>query len=373
MRSMIYFDSAATTQKPKIVIDEITRFYSEEYGTVHRAVYDSCLKATEKYEAARRRIKSFLNADEVIFTKGTTDAINLVASSFISEGDEVLISEMEHHSNIVPWQLRKAKLLVVPIDDKGEIILSEFKKKITKNTKLVSIAHIANATGTQNPIEEIIAIAHANGAKALIDGAQSAPHIPVDLQKLDCDFFAFSGHKIYGPTGIGVLSAKKELLEQMPPYQGGGDMVDKVTFEKTTFQPSPLKFEAGTPHIAGVIGLGVAIKYVQEIGLETIAAKEQELLHYATQKLTDLVTIIGTAQKKGAIITFIIPGIHPLDIGSFLNLKGIAVRTGHLCAQPTMARFGITGAVRISFSFTNTFAEIDILVASLQEAISLLR
>ncbi len=370
---MIYFDSAATTQKPKVVIDEITRFYAEEYGTVHRAVYDSCLKATEKYENARKLIKSFLHADEVIFTKGTTDAINLVASSFIQEGDEVLISEMEHHSNIVPWQLKRAKLIVIPIDDNGEIILSELKKKITKNTKLVSIAHIANSTGTQNPIEEIIEIAHAHGAKVLIDGAQSAPHIPVNLQKLDCDFFAFSGHKIYGPTGIGVLCAKKELLDQMPPYQGGGDMVDKVTFEKTTFQSSPLKFEAGTPHIAGVIGLGAAIKYIQEIGMETIAAKEQELLHYATERLTPLVNILGTAKKKGAIITFVIPGIHPLDIGSFLNLKGIAVRTGHLCAQPTMARFGAVAAVRISFSFTNTFTEIDTFIAALREAILLLK
>lgn len=371
-RSFIYLDSAATTHKPGRVIDALSHFYSEEYATVHRAIYDLSLKATEKYEGTRKLVKEFIGAryeEEIIFTKGTTESINLVASSFIQEGDEVLISTMEHHSNIVPWQLKKANLQVVPIDDKGEIIMSEFKKKISSRTKLVSIAHIANSTGTINPIEEIIAIAHSHGAKVLIDGAQAAAHLLLDMQKLDADFYCFSGHKMYGPTGIGILYGKRELLDLMPPYQGGGDMVDKVTFEKTTYQPLPLKFEAGTPLIAEVIALGAAIRYLQSVDVKN------NLLKVATEELLkiDGLKIIGTALKKGPIITFSVEGCHPLDLATLLSSKNICIRTGHLCAQPTMQHFGIKSAARASFGIYNTMDDVEIFVASLKQVISTLR
>ncbi len=383
---LLYLDSAATTYKPQCVIDAEATFYSSQYATVHRAVYDLSLQATEKYEEVRTLIKGFLNAEyreEIIFTKGTTEGINLVASSFgkafIEEGDEILVSEMEHHSNIIPWQLlaqeKGAHLHVIPIDDKGEILLEELKKKISSKTKIVCVAHIANSTGTQNPIEEIIKIAHSFGARVLIDGAQSAPHIPIDLQKLDADFFVFSGHKIYGPTGVGVLYGKKELLDLMPPYQGGGDMVETVSFSKTTYRPLPLKFEAGTPLIAQVIALGAAMRYIQNIGLENIAAWENTLLEYATKKILEIegLQLIGRAAIKGPILTFIIKGVHPLDLATFLSLRGIAVRSGHLCAQPTMQHFGITSATRASFAFYNTLEEIDFFIASLKEILPLLK
>ncbi len=382
----VYLDSAATTQKPLCVIEAITCFYKEEYATVHRAIYDLSLQATEKYEGTRKLVKKFLHAayeEEIIFTKGTTEGINLVAASFgkafIEPGDEILITAMEHHSNIVPWQImareRRATLNVVAIDANAEIILEDFKKKISSRTKIVSVAHIANSTGTQNPIEEIIEIAHSYGAKVLIDGAQSAAHLEVDVQALGCDFFVFSGHKIYGPTGIGILYGKKELLEKMPPYQAGGDMVDKVTFEETTFQKLPLKFEAGTPLIAEVIALREAIRYINSIGLKNIAAHENALLEHATKKLLEIegIKIIGTAKKKGPILTFVVEGAHPLDIATLLGLRGIAVRSGHLCAQPALAHFGLKAATRASFALYNTLEDIDFFIASLKEVLLALK
>ncbi len=385
-KPLIYLDSAATAHKPISVIDAIRRFYAEEYGTVHRAVYDFASLATDRYNAVREQVKEFLNAastDEIVFTKGTTDAINLVAASYgracLHPGDEIIISETEHHSNIVPWHMvcreRNLYLKTIPVDDKGRLVLEDYEKLLTSRTKLVSLAHISNSTGTVNPIEHIIAMAHARGAKVLIDGAQSASHIPVDVQKLDADFFAFSGHKAYGPTGIGVLYGKKEILEQMPPYQGGSDMIEKVTLQSSSYQPSPLKFEAGTPMIAEVMGLGAALSFIESIGRDQICLWEDRLLHHATEKLKEIeeLRIIGTADKKGAIITFTVKNLHPLDIGTLLDIRGIAVRTGHLCAQPTMQRFGVSGVVRVSFGVYNTFEEIDQFIDALKEVILSLR
>ncbi len=385
-KSLIYFDSAATAQKPFAVIEAMRRFYAEEYGTVHRAIYRLSSCATARYNAVRESVRAFLNAasaEEIVFTKGTTEAINLVAASFskafLKSGDEILISEMEHHANLVPWQIlsqeRGIHLKYIPIDDRGELILEEYEKLLTERTRLVSIAHLSNATGTLNPIEEIIRLAHEKGAKVCIDGAQSAPHMPVDVQRLDADFFAFSGHKAFGPTGIGVLYGKKELLEKMPPYQAGGDMIETVTLLRSSYQPPPLRFEAGTPMIAEVIGLGAALAYIESLGRERIAAWESHLLAYATEKLLAIpdLRIIGTAARKGPIITFTIPGIHPLDIGTLLDLRGIAVRTGHLCAQPTMRRFGIAAATRASFAAYNTLEEIDSFEVALKGIISSLR
>lgn len=385
-KPFIYLDSAATTQKPRAVIEAMSRFYEAQYGTVHRSVYDFASQATTRYNAVRQKIKEFLGAafvEEIIFTKGTTESINLVASSFgkafLQPGDEVLITEMEHHSNIVPWQLiceeRGARLKAVPINDRGELILEEFDKLLTDRTKLVSVAHIANSTGTLNPIEEIIRRSHARGAKVFIDGAQSIAHIPIDLQKLQADFFAFSGHKAYGPTGVGVLYGKRALLEKMPPYQGGGDMIDEVTLTGSTFQHPPLKFEAGTPMIAEVIGLGEAIDFIESLGREAIAAWEQELLDYATRRLSEVkgLRIIGTAPQKGAIISFIIDDLHPLDIGTLLDIRGIAVRTGQVCAQPTLNHFHISSLTRISFGLYNTIEEIDTFVDALKDIVLLLR
>ncbi len=372
---VIYFDSAATALKPRRVIDAMTQFYTHEYGTVHRAIYDFAENATVKYNQVRIEVQKFLNAafvDEIIFTKGTTEAINLVASSFgsfLKPGDEILISELEHHSNIVPWQLLSertgAVLKVIPINENGELLLTS----ISSRTKIVSIAYISNALGTLNPVREIIQKAHAKGAKVLIDGAQAAAHLPIDVQELDADFFAFSGHKAFGPTGVGVLYGKRELLQIMPPYQGGGDMVERVTFAQTTYQKPPLKFEAGTPMIAEVIGLGAALSYIESLGRPNIWAHGQELLAHATEKLSPHVRILGTAKQKGPILTFVIPGLHPLDIGTLLNLHGIAVRTGHLCAQPALDYFGVTAAVRLSFAPYNTLEEIDVFVSALQEVI----
>jgi cysteine desulfurase / selenocysteine lyase len=386
-RDLIYLDSAATTHKPRSVIDAMQSFYSEGYGTVHRAIYSLALEATARYCAVREQIRAFLNAkfsEEIVFTKGTTEAINLVASSFgkafVNAGDEILISETEHHANIVPWQMvcqeRGATLKSIPVDDSGELILSEYEKLLTERTRLVSIAHIANATGTHHPIEEIIALAHKKGAKVFVDGAQSASHIPIDIQKLDADFFAFSGHKAFGPTGVGILYGKRELLEKMPPYQTGGDMIQKVVLgSQTTFQDPPLRFEAGTPMIAEVIGLGEAIKYIESLGRDQIAKWEESLLRDATEKLLQVpeVRLIGTAKKKGPIISFMVKDLHPLDIGTLLNLRGVALRTGHLCAQPTMYRFGIPAALRISFAAYNSFEDIDRFIFHLKDVIKTLQ
>ena len=386
---LIYLDSAATTQKPQCVIDAITDYYQCHYGTVHRAVYTLSTYATKAYEDTRCSIQRFLNAahpEEIIFTRGTTESINLVATvfgkAFVQPGDEIIISETEHHSNIVPWQLmceeRGAVLKVIPVNDRSELCLDTYAQLLTPKTKLVAIAHVANATGTIHPIAQVIDMAHRAGVKVLIDGAQSAPHLSIDVQQLDIDFFVFSGHKLYGPTGIGVLYGKKELLNAMPPYQGGGDMIKKVTFAHTTYHELPLKFEAGTPLIAEVLGLGAAVRYLTHVGLDSIQAWEHQLLAYATERFKELETlfglrVIGTAAEKGAILSFVVPGVHPLDLGKLLDLRGIAVRTGHHCAQPTMKRFGVSSTVRASFGLYNQLFEIDQLVDALKAIIPMLK
>ncbi len=382
-KNLVYFDWAATTQKPSYVIEAMSQFYREEYATVHRAIYALSTHATQRYSNVRTQVASFLGAaspSEIVFTRGTTDSINLVANSFgrtlLQPGDEIIISEMEHHSNIVPWQMlqktHSIQVKVIPIDDRGVLRLDCYEQLLSPRTKLVALAHIANSTGTLNPVAQIIASAHRVNAKVLIDGAQSAGHIPVDVQALDADFFAFSGHKLYGPTGIGILYGKQELLEQMPPMQGGGDMIEKVTLEETFFQRPPLRFEAGTPMIAEVIGLGAALSYIESAGISSITSQEQRLLQHATENLLKIpkVRLIGTAPEKGAIISFIVEGIHPLDLGTLLDLKEFAFRTGHLCAQPLLARFGLTALCRLSFSPANTVEEIDSFLLSLERAIS---
>ncbi|MCX7908277.1 MAG: cysteine desulfurase [Ignavibacteria bacterium] len=381
-KPLIYFDNAATTQKPKIVIDALVNYYTNLNSNIHRGVHYLSQAATTEYECARRIIKTFINAkheEEIIYTRGATEAINLVAFSygeaFLSEDDEVLISHMEHHSNIVPWQIicekTGAKLKVIPIDDKGELILDEFDKLLSERTKIVSIVHISNSLGTINPIEYIIEKAHKVGAIVLVDGSQSIQHVPIDVQRLDCDFFVFSGHKIYGPTGIGVLYGKKDLLEKMPPYQGGGDMILSVSFEKTIYNVIPHKFEAGTPNIEGAIGLASAIRYVQNIGLDVIYDYEMELLNYATEKIKQIpeVKIIGNSKNKASLISFVVENVHPHDIGTLLDRDGIAVRTGHHCTEPVMRRFGIPATSRASFAFYNTFEEIDVFINSLKKII----
>lgn len=383
---LIYFDSAATAQKPQVVIDVLTDFYQNNYGTVHRAIYQLCIHATNAYEDARNKIRNFINAEkneEIIFTRGTTEAINTVAYSFgkafIQPGDEVIISETEHHSNIVPWQLmcedRGSILKVIPVNDHAEIDLDAFSAMLSNKTKLVAIAHVANSTGTIHPVKKVIEMAHAYGAKVLIDGAQSAPHLPIDVQDLNADFYVFSGHKIYGPTGVGVLYGKQKLLEEMPPYQGGGDMIDRVSFAKTTYHALPLKFEAGTPIIAEVIALGAAIDYLNSVGLKEIQEWEHQLLVYATSQLAEMkeIRIIGTAKEKGGIISFVAEGVHAFDIGSMLDLKGIAIRTGHHCAQPTMLRFGVQATCRISFGLYNTKEEVDLFVKALKHFLPILK
>jgi cysteine desulfurase/selenocysteine lyase len=382
-KPLIYFDNAATTQKPKQVIETITNYYSNLNSNIHRGVHYLSQAATSEFECARNIVKSFINArydEEIIFTRGATEAINLVAYSYgetnLKEGDEVLITEMEHHSNIVPWQIvcskTGAKLKVVPFDDNGELILDEFEKIISPKTKIVSVVHISNSLGTINPIEYIIRRAHDVGAVVLIDGSQSIQHLPVDVQKLDCDFFVFSGHKIYGPTGIGVLYGKKEILESMPPYQGGGDMILSVTFEKTIYNVLPHKFEAGTPHIEGAIGLGSAIRYVQNIGLDVIFDYETKLLNYASERLKEIpeVKIIGNAKNKASLVSFVVENVHPHDIGTLLDRDGIAIRTGHHCTEPVMRHFGVPATSRASFAFYNTFEEIDQLVLSLKKIVA---
>jgi cysteine desulfurase/selenocysteine lyase len=384
-KQLVYLDNAATTQKPQTVIDTITKYYSEQNSNIHRGVHFLSQQATVAYEDARKKIQQFINApkqEQIIFTKGTTDGINLVANSFgkrfIKAGDEVIISALEHHSNIVPWQIlcedRGAKLKVIPINQKGEILLDEFEKLLSPKTKLVAVNHISNSLGTINPIEKMIALAHNVGAKVLIDGAQAVAHTKVDLQQLDCDFYVFSGHKLFGPTGIGVLYGKEELLNAMPPYQGGGDMIKTVTFEKTTYNDLPHKFEAGTPNIAGGIGLGAAIDYVNNIGLQNIAQQENDLLHYATQQLKTIngIRFIGEAEHKTSVISFLVNDLHPFDVGTILDQLGIAVRTGHHCTQPLMDFYQIPGTIRASFSFYNTKEEVDVLVEGLKKAIQML-
>lgn len=384
-RPLIYFDNAATTQKPQAVLDALSHYYSNDNANIHRAVHLLSEQATRGYEEARRKVCRFLGAAEpreIIFTRGTTEGINLVAQSWgrsnLRAGDEIIISAMEHHSNIVPWQIlceqTGAVLRVAPISDDGEFLLDEYEKLLSDRTRLVSVVHISNSLGTLAPVRRIIELAHARGAVVMIDGAQSAPHLPIDVQELDCDFFAMSGHKLYGPTGIGVLYGKADLLERMPPYQGGGDMIKSVTFAKTTYAELPNKFEAGTPHIAGAIGLGMALDYIEAVGRERIAAHEEMLLRYATERMRELpgVRIIGNAPHKAAVISFVIddPPIASLDIGTKLDLEGIAVRTGHHCCQPVMDRFGIPGTSRISFALYNTTAEIDVFLNALRGLIA---
>ncbi|MBX2989718.1 MAG: cysteine desulfurase [Bacteroidetes bacterium] len=377
-KPLVYFDNAATSQKPQVVIDAIMRYYHEENSNIHRGVHYLSTKATEAYEEARLKVQRFINArsiEEVIYVRGTTEAINLVATTYgrknVSEGDEVLISAMEHHSNIVPWQMlceeRKATMHIIPMNDAGELLLDEYEQLLGERTKIVCLAHISNALGTINPIKRMIAAAHAKGIPVLIDGAQAMPHMRVDMQDLDCDFYAFSSHKMFGPTGVGVLYGKKELLNAMPPYQGGGDMIKSVTFEKTTYNDLPYKFEAGTPNIEGAIGLGAAIDYMKGMDLTAVAAYEHELLTYAAAKLLEIpgLRIIGTAKEKASVISFVLEGIHPHDIGTILDYEGIAIRTGHHCAQPVMQRFGVPATARASFAFYNTKEEVDVLVKAI--------
>jgi cysteine desulfurase/selenocysteine lyase len=384
-KPLVYFDNAATSQKPKEVLDAIQKYYTTVNSNVHRGVHHLSATATDQFEHARRVIAKHLNAheDEVIYTRGTTESINLVAFSFgevfVKEGDEIIISEMEHHSNIVPWQLlcerKKAVLNVVPINEKGELRMDEYKKMLSPKTKLVAITHVSNSLGTINPVEEIIELAHAKNIPVLLDGAQAIPHQKIDVKKLDVDFYCFSGHKTYGPTGIGILYGKIHWLKQMVPYQGGGEMIKQVTFAKTTFNEPPLRFEAGTPHIEGSIVLATAIDYLNKIGLDAIGKYEHKLLAHATEKLSAIkgLKIIGTAAHKSSLVSFIVEGIHPYDMGVLLDQMGMAVRTGHHCTQPLMDIFKIPGTVRASFAFYNTIEEIDTLVKAVEKAIQVLK
>jgi len=384
-KRLVYFDNGATSQKPQCVIDEITKYYSFENANIHRGVHYLSQEATTNYEQARDTIQNYIHAKEsceVLFTKGTTDSINLVASSFgetLHEGDEILISYMEHHSNIVPWQMlceRKGlKLRVIPIHENGELNLEAFESLLSEKTKLLSITHVSNTLGTINPVDFLIKKAHSVGTKVLLDGAQSIQHFPINVQELDCDFFAFSGHKVFGPTGVGVLYGKKEILDAIQPYQGGGDMISKVTFEKTTYNELPHKFEAGTPHISGGIALGKAFEFMNSLNMEEIINHEHALLNYAEERLTQIsgLTIIGTAKKKASVVSFVVDGIHPFDVGTLLDKQGIAVRTGHHCTQPLMDFFQIPGTIRASFAMYNTFEEIDLFIHALERSIAMLK
>ncbi|HEY8661926.1 MAG TPA: cysteine desulfurase [Hanamia sp.] len=382
---LVYLDNAATSQKPQSVIDALSHYYSNYNANIHRGIHTLAEEATAAYEATRITVQDFIGAassDEIIFTRGTTEGINLVAYTWgrqnIKAGDEIIISAMEHHSNIVPWQIlceeKNAVLKVVPINDDGELLMDEYRKLLSSKTKLVSIVHVSNALGTINPVKEIIDAAHQIGAVVLVDGAQSTVHLDIDVQKLDCDFFAFSGHKVYGPTGVGVLYGKKKILENMPVFMGGGEMIKEVTFEKTTYNSLPYKYEAGTPNIADTIALKVALDFITETGKKIAAKHENELLKYATQQLETIpgLRIIGNAKEKVSLVSFVIEKIHPQDIGVLLDNQGIAVRTGHHCTQPLMKRFGIPGTVRASFAMYNTKAEVDRLIAGLQKAIKML-
>jgi cysteine desulfurase / selenocysteine lyase len=379
-RQLVYLDNAATAQKPQAMLDSMTNFYTREYANIHRGVYYLSERATESYEASREKVRRFINAasiNEIVFVRGSTEAINLVAQTYgriqVRSGDEILISAMEHHSNIVPWQMlceeKGAHLRVTPINSAGEFIFDQYAKLLGPRTRLVAITGVSNALGTVNPVREIIRLAHEHNTPVLVDGAQMAQHMPVDVQALDCDFFAFSGHKMYGPMGIGVLYAKERLLEAIPPYQGGGEMISSVTFEKTTYKKLPYKFEAGTPNVAGAIGLGAAIDYLQSIGLKNISNHEQALLDYATRTLMtmDEVRIIGTAKEKSSVISFVFDRVHPHDIGTILDRDGIAIRTGHHCAQPIMDFYGIPATARASFGLYNTRDDIEALLCGLRK------
>ena len=381
-KPLVYLDNAATSQKPQSVIDTLVNYYSTENANVHRGVHTLSQRATDDYEEARDKVKRFINAEkdeEIIFVRGTTEAINLISQTYgrscMREGDEIIISSMEHHSNIVPWQIlcqeKGATLRVIPVNDLWELLLDEYERLFTAKTKLVSIVHQSNALGTINPAKEIVDIAHGHGVPVLLDGAQAIAHLEVDVRALGCDFYAFSGHKLYGPTGIGVLYGKESLLEEMPPYQACGEMIKSVTFDETLYNVLPNKFEAGTPNIAGAIGLGAAIDYVETLGIGQIAAYESELLQYGTGRLSNIegLKIIGTADKKGSVISFVMEGVHPHDIGTILDAEGIAIRTGHHCAQPLMDRFGVPATARASFAFYNTKEEIDVLVKGIDRVI----
>lgn len=383
---LVYLDNAASAQKPQVVIDTLSRFYTTSYANIHRGIHWLSERATEAYESARAKIQRFLGAaeaNEIVFVRGTTEAINLVAQTYgrthVRAGDEILISTMEHHSNLVPWQMlceaTGAVLRVAPINDDGELLLDEFEKLLTPRTKLAAIAHVSNVLGTINPIRRIVELAHNHHVPVLVDGAQAVPHLAVDVQTLDCDFYAFSGHKLFGPTGVGVLYGKAALLEAMPPYQGGGHMIQSVTFEKTTYDKVPDRFEAGTPHIAGVVGLGAAVDYVRAIGLEAITAYERELLTYAMERVSKIagVQLIGTAKEKAGVISFVVDGLHPHDLGTFLDNEGIAIRAGHHCAQPLMSRFGVPATARASLAFYNTKEEVDALTAAIHKSIEFFR
>ena len=379
-RPLAYLDNAASSQMPQPVIDRWVQYQTREHANIHRAVHYLSEKATAEYEMARRKLQAFINAREereVIFTSGTTESINLVAHGygrkFIGAGDEIILTTLEHHSNIVPWQMvaeeKGARLCVVPIDDRGELSIEDYRRLFNDRTRMVGVTHVSNALGTINPVKEMIAIAHEHGVPVLVDGAQAAPHLQVDVQDLDADFYAFSGHKLCGPTGIGVLYGKAQLLERMQPFKGGGDMILSVTFEKTTYNAIPQKFEAGTPPIAAAITLGAAVDYLSALGMDRIAAAENELLDYATDQLNRMtgVRIIGTAEKKAAVLSFAIEGVHPHDVGTLLNEEGVAIRTGHHCAQPVMQRFKVPATSRASFAFYNTPAEADALVAAIRK------
>jgi cysteine desulfurase/selenocysteine lyase len=385
-KPLVFLDSAASSQKPLAVIDAMNEYYKTGHANVHRGVYQLSQKATDQFEQSRRTVQNFLNAKhdhEIIFVRGTTEGINLVASSygekFVHAGDEIIVSGLEHHSNIVPWQMlcerKNATLKVIPVLDNGELDMDIYAQLLNEKVKIVAVNHISNAIGTINPVEKIIGLAHEHGIPVLIDGAQATPHMEVDVQTLDADFYVFSGHKVFGPTGIGILYGKEKWLNAMPPYQGGGEMISRVSFEKTTFNELPFKFEAGTPDIAGVVGLGAAIEYLQGMDMDAVREYEHQLLRYATEQLSTIegIRFIGTASEKASVVSFLIDGLHPYDLGAILDKLGIAVRTGHHCAQPLMDRFGIPGTVRASMAFYNTFEEIDALVNGVKKAIDLLK
>ena len=377
---LAYLDNAATSQKPQAVIAAMTRYYNSQNANIHRGVYALSVEATVAYEGARERVRQFINAAdsrEIVFVRGATEAINLVAATWgaanVRAGDEIILSTLEHHSNIVPWQMLAdrvgAKLRVIPINDAGELRLEEYEKLLSSRTRLVAITHVSNALGTINPVQRIVRMAHGAGALALVDGAQSVPHLPIDVRALDCDFFVFSGHKVCAPTGIGVLYAKQAILQAMPPYQGGGDMIEAVSFEKTTYAAAPQKFEAGTPNISGALGLAAALDYVTGIGMDRIGRHEHELLMYAQEKLTQIkgLKIVGTASEKAAVISFVLSYAHPHDVGTILDGQGVAIRTGHHCCQPVMDRYGIPATARASLAFYNTRADVDQLVRGLEK------
>ena len=385
-QNLVYFDNAASTQKPQCVIDALSNYYTHLNANVHRGVHWLSGKATDEFELARQRVQQFINApqsENIVFTRGTTESLNLLAESlsntFLSEGDEVIITEMEHHSNIVPWHIARDKyhftLKYIPITDKGELDLDAFRQILSPKTKLVSLAHISNTLGTINPIKEIISLCHKNNTMVIVDGAQSIAHLDIDVQDLDCDFYCFSGHKVYAPMGIGVVYGKKDLLEKMYPYQGGGEMIKEVSMEKTIFNDIPFRFEAGTPSVADTIGLGVALEYIKQIGVKDIIEYEDKLMAYATERLQaiDGVRIFGNSENKSSCISFLVEGIHHLDLGTVLDMQGVAIRTGHHCAEPVMRRFNIEGTDRISFAMYNTIEEIDNFIICLKKAISMLK